>query len=149
MRVRRIILHHSATRDSGTVSWNAMRRWHVNHEGWDDIGYHLGFEAIADPWTGKLTYEGLVGRPLHEEGAHAKGHNGDSIGVVFVGDYTMEPPPDEMLLYAARHLAGLCHVLDLEPDHKTIFAHRALDATECPGAKFPLGALIEMVKGRM
>lgn len=149
MRPKRIIIHHSGTEDSGTVSWNAIRRWHVNRKGWDDTGYHLGFEAIADSWTGQLVYEALLGRPLDIPGAHVLGHNQDSLGVVFIGNYDLVEPPDAMLVYAAKHLAAICDVLDLAPDPRTIIGHRHLAATACPGRHFSVDNLIELVKGQL
>lgn len=33
------LIHHSGTRDSGTVSWSAIRSFHLYDRGWADIGY--------------------------------------------------------------------------------------------------------------
>ena len=58
MTPRRIIIHHSATKDGRTFSWSAIRRYHVHTLGWTDIGYHAGIELIGDD------FECLFGRAL-------------------------------------------------------------------------------------
>ena len=94
MNPNKIILHHSLTKDSGTVSWNAIRRYHVNENHCRDIGYQFGVEFADDPGDPNGSYEILIGRTPDEEGGHTKGHNKDSIGVCFIGNFDDSPPPD-------------------------------------------------------
>jgi N-acetylmuramoyl-L-alanine amidase len=57
-----------------------IRRWHTDPkpkgQGWNDIGYHF-----------VVRRNGIVedGRPVRLSGAHAAGHNTDSIGICLVG----------------------------------------------------------------
>src|SRR3546814_5231215 len=53
-----------------------IKGWHVDGNGWTDIGYHF-----------VLRRNGAVeeGRPLDVVGAHAKNFNGRSIGICLVG----------------------------------------------------------------
>ena len=53
-----------------------VRRWHVEDNGWSDIGYHYLIDR-----GGQL----LNGRPISKAGAHVKGHNSDTIGVSLFG----------------------------------------------------------------
>lgn len=52
-----------------------IRRWHKN-KGWADIGYHA---VIRRNGTIEL------GRPWHVKGAHARGHNHNTIGICLIG----------------------------------------------------------------
>jgi len=74
--IRRIVIHHSASPD-GSALYTAedVDRWH-KERGFSGNGYHRVFEVsgIVSP-----------GRPLHRAGAHALGHNGDSVGLCLMG----------------------------------------------------------------
>lgn len=78
-----IVIHCTATRAGVPVTVPDIDRWHKNR-GFAGIGYHyvVGLDGTIEK-----------GRPDHRVGAHVKGHNWRSIGVVYVGglDENMKP----------------------------------------------------------
>ena len=71
-----IVIHCSASRANQQVTVETIRHWHVVERGWSDIGYHW----IIDR-GGKVH----AGRNARMIGAHARGHNHESIGVCLIG----------------------------------------------------------------
>lgn len=86
--LNRIILHCTATPSWREVSVDEIRRWHVEGNGWSDIGYH--YVILLDGTIAR-------GRPLDVAGAHVKGHNKDSVGVVYVGGTDVTGQPQDTL----------------------------------------------------
>ena len=127
---KNIIIHHSLTKDSQTVSWSAIRRYHIEENGWTDIGYHYGLELIGDH------YEVLMGRPENTAGAHCAGRNAESLGICFVGNYDLAPPPDAMMRRAVEVFYPIMRRLAIPPEN--VFGHRVFSQKTCPGAQFPL-----------
>lgn len=82
--INRIIVHCSATKPSMDIGVEDIRRWHIDR-GWSDIGYH---------WV--ITRDGTVekGRSEKVAGAHARGHNQDSIAICLVGGINEDGQPD-------------------------------------------------------
>lgn len=135
-----IVIHHSGTEDGSTNDWGAIRRWHINHNKWKDIGYHFGIEKIGNMFD----WEVLVGRPLDQNGAHAPGRNQDSIGICFVGNYDMVVPSNEMIKIAVKRLiVPLMKTFDIPV--KNILKHSNVNATNCPGLKFNFHYLEQQV----
>lgn len=75
-KITRVIIHCSATKPDQYFDVNDIRRWHVEDRGWSDIGYHTVITRLG------IAQEG---RPISRSGAHAKGHNHDSIGICMIG----------------------------------------------------------------
>jgi len=79
--IRRAILHCSYTRPSMDWGVAEVRRVHVEENGWSDTGYHYVLKRDG-------TVE--IGRPIERPGAHAIGHNADSIGICLIGGMAEE-----------------------------------------------------------
>ncbi|KKM68985.1 hypothetical protein LCGC14_1455340 [marine sediment metagenome] len=124
-----IILHHSLTDDSKTVSWNAIRQYHTNTNGWSGIGYHFGIELVGDH------YEILTGRMMNEQGAHTHDHNHNTLGICFIGNYDDSDVPPEMWQLGVKFVASLCQMLNI--DNRYVLGHRDFTTIKsCPGEKF-------------
>lgn len=74
--INEIIVHCTGTVPSKSTTVEAVRKYHKEHNGWKDIGYHY------------LIYlDGSIhqGRPIDQVGAHCKDHNTGTIGICYVG----------------------------------------------------------------
>jgi N-acetylmuramoyl-L-alanine amidase len=74
-----IVIHCTATTgdDAGDVDIDTVRRWHTRApRSWSDVGYHYLIRR-----DGSVE----VGRPLSRPGAHVRGHNASTIGIVYTG----------------------------------------------------------------
>jgi len=139
-----IVIHHSLTEDSRTMSWNAIRKYHKNANGWRDIGYHFGIERID------RSYEILMGRMLTDTGAHCKemGMNRVGIGVCFVGNYDYLEPSIDMVYEGAKLCACMCELFNIKVEN--IIGHSSLATYKsCPGKMFPLELLRKLTTKRL
>lgn len=138
-----IMLHHSLTDDSRTVSWPAIRRYHKQTMGMKDVGYSFGVE-MAGP-----EYEALIGRSLYEVGAHCKEGemNRKAIGICLVGNFDKAPPPPaQMEVLRDRLLLPLMQAFQIPPS-KIVFHRDYAGYKLCPGAAFTKEYLSLFVPG--
>ena len=142
-KIEKLIVHHTATPTSWTVE--DVRRLHVEERGWDDIGYHY-LILLNDDGTARME----IGRPCYKTGAHAKGHNRNSLGLCTVGNWSKGEMPRQIRRELVRWLDVLCQLHDLDP-LEAIKGHRELEgaATECPGNYVDLNAIRREVVNRM
>ena len=143
---RRIIVHHSATRDSGTVSWGAIRHYHTDTLGWRDIGYHALCEWVQN--GNRSGYECFYGRPETIPGAHTRGHNGDSLGFCFVGNYD-DTEPDAAMLEVATERVLLPWMIRYGISADSVFGHRLFSPKSCPGNRFDMSVLRAILRQRL
>ena len=71
-----IVVHCAATKPSMDIGYKEIRKWHVEDNGWDDVGYHYIIKRDG-------TVE--VARAEAFQGAHAPAVNSKSIAICLVG----------------------------------------------------------------
>ena len=147
------VVHHTAGTNNYTAAQSAaivrgIEIYHVQGNGWDDIGYNLLVDKYGQVFEGRY---GGVDRPVI--GAHAEGFNTGSVGVAVIGDYTSARLPSAAKTALEEVLAwrlDLAHVDPLatfqwlsggNPRFPTgvpvfmraIAGHRDTGYTDCPG----------------
>lgn len=125
--IKRIIIHYTATYPDQDIGVEEIREWHVEGNGWRDIGYHY-----------VVRLDGTVekGRPVQEPGAHARNHNTDSIGVCYVGGLRPDDPHtghDTRTPEQTAALVGLIADLRGRFGDLDLLGHRDVASTQCPG----------------
>lgn len=123
-----IVIHHSLTSDSKTVSWDAIRKYHKTVNGWSDIGYHYGIELVGDHM------EIFIGRMADEKGAHCPqlGMNSKALGVCVVGNFDIETPSVEVWEYCKHFVRYLMRHHNI-PVGNVIGHVEANPLKSCPG----------------
>ena len=132
-----IVIHHSLTEDDKLVSWQAIRNYHVNVNGWKDIGYHYGIELLGNH------HEILKGRMDNEDGAHCIGYNGDSIGICVVGNFDQTAPNDAQLALLKKLCNSLMEIYGIKIEdvigHYETYEKRGKPIEKsCPGIRFSM-----------
>ncbi|ANW62325.1 N-acetylmuramoyl-L-alanine amidase [Mycolicibacterium tokaiense] len=153
--VRAAVVHHTAgsndyaPQDSAAIV-RAAYAYHTRTLGWCDIAYNALVDKYGQVFEGRA---GGLDRPV--EGGHTGGFNTDTWGVAMIGDFQVTPPTDIQLRTTGRLLGwrlGLDHVdpkgfvkltsaggqythfpRGTTPTLPTIFTHRDVGNTECPG----------------
>ena len=137
-----IILHHSLTKDSKTVSWNPIREYHKRIFNTDEIGYHFGIEEVRN----SDVYEIFYGRRINRRGIHCPQGSMNSVGIgfMFCGNFDITKPPELMLDKASSFIADICTLTGIPPEK--IYGHRDYNKNKsCPGKLFDIDGFKNMV----
>jgi hypothetical protein len=124
-KINKIIVHSTATPEGRDVSVDEVRRWHVEENGWSDIGYHF-----------LIALDGTVeeGRPIERTGAHVLRHNWDSIGVAYVGGMSIDLGKATDTRTEDQKEALVDLLVELKDAYGgTVYGHRDFSNKECPG----------------
>ncbi|MGE2837239.1 N-acetylmuramoyl-L-alanine amidase [Mycobacterium sp. SMC-4] len=155
-KIRAGIVHHTAGSNDYTPQDSAaiirsIYEYHTRTLGWCDIAYNAMVDKYGQVFEGRA---GGMGRPV--EGAHTGGFNHNTWGVAMLGNFDVEPPTPIQLRTTARLLGWVLGQSGVDPLATvalpseggsftkfpfgsspllpTIFTHRDVGATECPGA---------------
>jgi flagellar hook assembly protein FlgD len=148
------IVHHTAGSNSYSKAQSAsivraIELYHVQGNGWNDIGYNFLVDKYGQVFEGR--YGGIT-RPVI--GAHAQGFNSGSVGVAVIGDYgssSISPAARAALVSLIAWRLDLAHVDPLSKVARVssgnprypagtavtlnaISGHRDVYPTSCPGA---------------
>jgi hypothetical protein len=164
--VRYAVVHHTAgpnsyTRAQAPAIVRAIMAYHVQSNGWNDIGYN----ALVDRYG--TVYEGRYGGiDANVVGAHAKGFNTGSFGIALLGEFTSVEPTKDALAALERTLAWRLDLAHADPlatfdvissgsDRfpaglpvflRAVAGHRDTGFTSCPGDR--LYALLPAIARR-
>ena len=131
---RVIILHHSAGKVGGAVRFDGMHK----ARGWDGVGYDFVVGNGSDTADGEI--ETTFRWREQRDGAHAKGWNDLAIGICLVGNFEETDPTPKQAAAVARLVRHLRRRFSVPPER--IVGHGVVGATQCPGKRFSIPALV-------
>ena len=123
--INKIVLHSTYTPAGREHDVEDIRAWH-KAKGWSDIGYHYLIKIDG-------TIE--MGRSLKNIGAHARGHNQGSIGVVYVGGMSASgrTPEDTRTPNQIESMNRLVDSLNVVfGGNLTVIGHNEVSSKACP-----------------
>ncbi|HVE92154.1 MAG TPA: N-acetylmuramoyl-L-alanine amidase [Actinomycetota bacterium] len=151
--LRTAFVHHTVTgndygRGDSAKVVRSIYAYHVQSNGWDDIGYNFLVDRFGQVFEGRA---GGVQHPV--VGAHAQGFNSASVGVSFIGTFSNVSPPAVALNAAEDLLAWKLDLHHVDPRGRTtvtsggsnkfaegqrvdlpvLAGHRDVGHTDCPG----------------
>jgi N-acetylmuramoyl-L-alanine amidase-like protein len=137
----RIVVHHTATPNTKDFTLGhayalsrAIQRFHMQDNGWDDIGEQLTISRGGHVMEGRNQTLSAIEAGRHVIGAQALGHNAHTIGIENEGTYTEELVVPRLWQALVATCAWLCVAYRLDPAD-AIVGHRDLGKTTCPGAQ--------------
>jgi len=137
--VKQIIIHHTQGTD---YSIDSLRDFHVNKNGWEEIGYHFVIGNGVNTEDGKI----YSTRKTKYIGAHAYGSNKNSIGIALVGNFDKTLP-------SKKQMASLLKLIKkISKKHKipskNILGHKEVKGTKksCPGKNIDMKEIRKKIK---
>lgn len=131
-KLRYVTIHHDglgaplarSDRRSSIGRLETIRRAHVVHNKWADIGYHFAIDRSGRIWEC---------RPLSWQGAHVKNHNAGNVGILVMGNFEIERPTDRQVAALNLQINALLAAFGIS--RRKVLTHRewATARTDCPG----------------
>ena len=132
----RIVLHHSASDPSTTIS--DIHRWHQG-QGWSGIGYHYVIHSDGSIHRGRP--EWARGSHAYQDSRHEANSNG--IGICLAGNFQTGKPTSAQM----ESVTWLIRDIWTRFPDIAIIGHKDVMPTACPGKNFPWGELNKRLEG--
>jgi hypothetical protein len=151
--IRLVIVHHTATSnaytpDQAAAIVRAIDVYHVQTNGWDDIGYNFVIDRFGRVYEGR--YGGMTRNVI---GAHALGFNKGSVGIAVIGNFMTAKPTSAAVRSLERLIAWRLDLAHVDPTStltyvsggserwragtpvklRAVSGHRDTGSTSCPG----------------
>lgn len=152
--VRGFVLHHTVNSNSYSCSsvpsmLRGIQSYHMNSNGWDDMGYNFLVDRCGGVWEGR---GGGVTEPVI--GAHTYGFNTNTAGIALLGTHSASSVGSPARSAVVRLVAWRADVARINPTGsmvltaradgkfqegqrvtaRAIAGHRDLFGTDCPGS---------------
>lgn len=146
-------VHHTAgsntySADQVPAILRGIYAYHVQGQGWNDIGYTALVDRFGRLWEGRYG-----GQDRSVSGAHTYARNSWSFGISAIGSYDTVSPPSVMVNALESYIAWKLTVHGVPPigtvvingaTHDRISGHRDAYSTTCPGDR--LYALLPSIR---
>jgi len=107
-QIKELIIHCTDSCDSLDIGFTEINSWHKDRGWLSPSGISCGYHFIVRR-SGTIE----AGRPAEEMGAHVRGHNRESLGIVWVGRTN---PSSNQLLALLALTRGLMETFDVDVD---------------------------------
>jgi hypothetical protein len=127
---RYLTIHHTAGAASEVDPAAVMRSiqsYHIDVNGWCDIGYHFLVSHNGTIFQGRDT--------VLRQGAHVGGHNQDNVGISLMGNFETETVGSSQWNGLVRIASWLSNTYSIAKDRNHILGHQEwpVQSTLCPG----------------
>jgi len=129
--VRVGFVHHTDTSNSYAPSdvpaiIRSIYAYHVQSNGWCDIGYNFLVDQFGNIWEGR--YGGITKAVI---GAHTGGFNTESFGVAMIGTFQSTTPPAAMTDAVARLMAWRLGLANRDPAGRGVLTAGSFSESHC------------------
>jgi hypothetical protein len=136
-RARHGFVHHTVNANGYAPAdvpaiLRGVQAYHINVQGWSDIGYNLLVDRFGGVWEGRAG--GVENAVI---GAQAGGFNTGSFGVALLGDFSAGPPP-------AAAVDGLAGLLAWKYDVHHVDVLGQVDVRSGGSTRFPAGQVVRL-----
>lgn len=132
----RLTIHHTVQGNvSGPAAVRQVQNWHMDGNGWADIGYHFLIDRDGTIYAAN---------PENRVGAHVLNQNRGNLGISLIGSFHKEQLPDAQKRAAAAMVRYLGKKYNITINRNNVKGHGERMSTECPGGNVNLDEIVQL-----